>query len=103
MLIRWFLVGAAALTGCSSVKPTAKVHLAHEEDRGKALFLVSPATPNPECTVPVQTPTGAKPLDCNSQYLVACDIDTPLDQPFCELVREVGTDRMSAYPKLRRQ
>lgn len=103
MQMQWLVVGGIMVLGCASVKPTAQVHMAHEEARGKAIFLISPATSEPECSVPIDTSMGVKRLDCNSQYLMACDADAPADQPFCELVREVGQDRLSAYPQDRRQ
>jgi hypothetical protein len=88
--------------GCAPQLKTAKVYLAQGGGYGKAVFIVSPVV-SKSCKVSVDTETGPKELDCNSEYIMSCDIDIPEDKPFCQLAREIGVDRESTYPKDRRQ
>ncbi len=107
--MRFFVRSVAAalclllLAGCGSVLRTASVKLVSGGAYGKAIFVVSPVVTDRDCAIEVDTTQGPVKLDCNSEYIVACDIDIPLDRPFCQLVREIGTERDSAYPKQRRQ
>ena len=107
----------AVLLGCGSDAPArkkqtkepARVQLAHGGGYGKAVFIVAPEKPKvdrrrrEDCYVTVDTVDGPQKVECDSSYVVACDIDIPRDKPFCVLVREVGVDRESAYPKHKRQ
>ena len=70
---------------------------------GKAIFVVRPVDTDQRCQIQVKTSDGRDSVDCNTEYLVACDIDIPLDQPFCQLVRELGVERDSVYPATRRK
>jgi hypothetical protein len=117
------VVGGTAyglLLGCAEGAPavvptrteaeqTAEVGLAYGGGYGKAVFVVYPQV-NPgvmagkdECYIVVPGADGPRNVDCNSQYIVACDIDVPKDRPFCAIVSEIGSDRESAYPKHKRQ
>ncbi|MCC6625492.1 MAG: hypothetical protein IT385_29910 [Deltaproteobacteria bacterium] len=88
----------------------AEVGLAYGGGYGKAIFVVYPVIDpgvyggsGTECYLDVPTVEGQKRVDCNTQYVVACDRDIPADRPFCTIVSEIGTDRESAYPKHKRQ
>lgn len=66
---------------------------------GKAVFIVSPRSIRSDCLVKVNAANGQKDLDCNSDYLIACDVERPTGTPFCALLTEVGANRSSAYPR----
>jgi hypothetical protein len=96
-------------TARTEAEQTAEVGLAYGGGYGKAVFVVYPQV-NPgvmagkdECYIVVPGADGPRNVDCNSQYIVACDIDVPKDRPFCAIVSEIGSDRESAYPKHKRQ
>jgi hypothetical protein len=93
------------LSGCSLFMPashSATVTAERLEPGGKGLFVVRPQSDDPECLLKVPSPNGRTPLDCASEYLVACDASTPESKPFCSLVREKGPVRDSIYPAGRR-
>jgi hypothetical protein len=110
----------ALLLGCAEGQPapvkaappaqSAEVGLAYGGGYGKAVFIVYPSVDpgvyagnNTECYIDVPGADGRRKVDCNSQYIVACDIDVPADRPFCAIISEIGSDRESAYPKHKRQ
>ncbi len=92
------------LGGCfPNMIKTANVRLVQGGAYGKAIFVVRPVDTDQRCQIQVKTSDGRDSVDCNNEYLVACDIDIPLDQPFCQLVRELGVERDSVYPATRRK
>ncbi len=96
-------VMSASMSGCATTSAAAAtVYLVESGAYGKGIFMVAPAA-DKSCSVQVK---GNKPeptdLDCSSQYVIGCDIDVASSQPFCQLVREIGTDRESAYPQSKR-
>jgi len=108
----------ALLLGCADTpavvntdpQQAAEVGLAYGGGYGKAIFVVYPSVQpgvyggaNTECYLDVPTTDGNKRIDCNTQYVVACDRDIAADRPFCTIVSEIGPDRESAYPKHKRQ
>jgi hypothetical protein len=104
----------AILLGCGGPETVAtpvpggmtEVQLAQGGGYGKAVFIVNPhydRRRNEDCYVSVPTSEGDKKVACKTAYVVGCDIDIPTDKPFCVLVREIGVDRESAYPKHKRQ
>lgn len=78
-------------------KKRAEVYLVDEGGVGEGLFLVSPHvySDTGRCTVVVNN----REVDCNTSYLVACDLDRSKKKNFCTLVKEIGSDRRSAYPE----
>ena len=81
---------------------TGEVNLVRGGAYGKAIFIVKPVVTDQFCAILVDGEDGKDYVDCNTQYLVGCDIDIPQDEPFCRLVREIGSERDSIYPKDRR-
>jgi hypothetical protein len=101
----WFALMPLTVVGCGLFgKPvpqrTTSVYMASGGSYGKAVLVVSPFVKDEDCHVEVKVKeTGATtPISCTSDYVVACDVDIPETQPFCTLVREIGTGRRSAYP-----
>ena len=96
---------ALLLPGCALFMPAAghsTVSAERLEPGGKGLFVVRPHADEAECLLKVQSPNGRTPLDCSSEYIVACDASTPESKPFCSVVREKGPVRDSIYPGSRR-
>ena len=82
---------------------TSEVKLIHGGSYGKAVFVVNPIVSDKDCVISVDTAEGPKSVDCDTSYLVTCDIDIPTNQPFCQLAREIGVERDSIYPAERRK
>jgi len=97
------LLGVALSSACGGSVRTGEVHMVNGGSYGKGLFVVSPAVEDGTCAISVKAANGTKKIDCNTQYLVTCDVDIPKDKPFCQLVSEIGTEHESVYPKARRQ
>ncbi len=81
---------------------TGHVYMAEGGTFGKAVFIVSPVNTDPDCQIEVDSQDGKRLLDCNSEYVIGCDVSIPGTQPFCQLVTEIGPERDSSYPKTRR-
>tara|TARA_B100000674_G_scaffold464847_1_gene447207 strand:+ start:163 stop:486 length:324 start_codon:yes stop_codon:yes gene_type:complete len=82
---------------------TSEVSLIHGGSYGKAVFVVNPIVSDKDCAISVDTQDGSETVDCNTAYLVTCDIDIPTNKPFCQLAREIGVERDSTYPAERRK
>lgn len=106
------IVGLAAIAlqpGCgfgqaatqAAKTQSSNVYLVKGGAYGKGLFIVQPLIDDPKCKVDVNG--GEAELDCNSEYVISCDITLPNTRPFCSLVSEIGVDRQSAYPREKRQ
>ena len=64
---------------------------------------LEPHADEADCQLKLASPNGSTPMDCSSEYLVACDASTPESKPFCRVVRESGPVRDSIYPASRRE
>jgi hypothetical protein len=100
-LRRWLILSSVALLpGCFLFGPLAghsPVTAERIEPGGKGLFVVRPHAEDADCQLKLASPNGTTPLDCSSEYLVACDASAPESKPFCSVVRETGPVRDSIY------
>lgn len=99
MTFRVPILLGALLLGSAGCSKAANVYLVQGGGYGKGVFIVAPFA-NDLCNVEL---SEGRDLHCSTQYVFACDIDLPMSQPFCQLVREIGSDRISHYPDARRR
>ena len=98
---------AVLLSSCGTMSESfepvsvADVEVLRTWNAGRGLFVVRPHVYAAECEVAVAG--AARPIACDTEYLIACDDSADPGAPFCKLVSEIGSDRISTYPQEKRR